>query len=233
MNAAEEAPEHSPVKTPETRIVEFDFLESLPLLERETPQDFPQGELDTAACDLGWPVFLRTDLSSAKHDGVRAVRAVDADDVLRVASGLVRDAAQKMMHPTAYVLREWIEIEHEFTAFGGLPIGSEIRMFVGPEDVFCSHYYWPEDAITQPDIPEWKAVRAEYADISPPPEVRVAAMSAAAEANHHTAMDSHAVWGVDFARSENGDWYLLDMALATDSWHPDCENSPNLTSSSA
>jgi hypothetical protein len=30
-------------------------------------------------------------------------------------------------------------------------------------------------------------------------------------------------WSVDFALGENGIWYLIDMALAKDSWHPaDC-----------
>lgn len=30
-------------------------------------------------------------------------------------------------------------------------------------------------------------------------------------------------WSVDFARDETGDWWLIDMAVAADSWHPDCE----------
>jgi hypothetical protein len=223
LNAAEVATEHSDVKTLETKVVEFGFMDALPLLEGENPKNFPHGELDTAACDLGWPVFIRTDLSSAKHDGASAVRAADADDVLPIASGLVSDAAKKMMRPAAFLVREWIDIDHSFTAFGGLPIGTEIRVFAGPDDVLCSHYYWPEDAIKQPDLPEWKEIGDEHAETSPPPEVRVAATSAATKANRHEALDDLEVWSVDFARAENGDWYLIDMALAAESWHPDCD----------
>ena len=32
-------------------------------------------------------------------------------------------------------------------------------------------------------------------------------------------------WSVDFAMTIQGNWYLIDMAVAQDSWHPeDCEN---------
>jgi len=27
-------------------------------------------------------------------------------------------------------------------------------------------------------------------------------------------------WSVDFALDANGKWWLIDMALAADSWHP-------------
>jgi hypothetical protein len=192
------------------------------MLDGEQPADFPHGEVDAAACDLGWPVFIRTDLTSAKHDGDSAVRATNADDVLPIVGGLVGESAMKQMKPAALMVREWIDIEADFTAFGGLPIGTEFRLFAGPDDVLCSHYYWPEDSIERPDDEDWKRLREASASVEPPAEVRVAATRAARLANRHEALDPLEVWSVDFARDESGHWHLIDMALAANSWHPEC-----------
>lgn len=35
-------------------------------------------------------------------------------------------------------------------------------------------------------------------------------------------------WSVDFAQDVNGDWYLIDMALGNESWHPECEKREEL-----
>jgi len=226
LDAAEAATEHSEVSTPDTEIVEFDFMDSLSMLDGDpNPDGIPIGELDTAACDLGWPVFIRSDLTSAKHSGLDAVQAYDADDVMPVVDWIMRDCAKKSMQPAAFLVREWIDIESRFTAFDGLPIGTEFRVFAGPEDVQCVHYYWPEDSIRKPSLPdsEWQEAREELADVALPSSVRVAAQSAARYANKHDALDPLEVWSVDFARDESGDWWLIDMALGVDSWHPDCE----------
>lgn len=223
LDAAEEAVEYADVETPETRLVAFDFMDSLPLLDGDVPESFPVGELDRAACDLGWPVFIRTDLTSAKHSGASAVRARDADDVMPIAKTLVEDSAMKTMQPASFLVREWIDIEHEFTAFDGLPIGTELRVFAAADTVLCEHYYWPADAIEQPDHAEWSDLRDTHASVSAPTGVRHVAQKAASRASRHPRLDPLEVWSVDFARDDSGTWWLIDMALAANSWHPDCE----------
>lgn len=226
LDAAEQACKHSPVKTPATTVVEFDFMDSLSMLDGDpNPDGIPFGDLDSAACDLGWPVFIRSDLTSAKHSGLDAVQASDADGVLPAVDSIIRDCAKKSMRPAAFLIREWIDIESRFTAFDGLPIGTEFRVFAAPEDVQCAHYYWPEDSIRNPSLPDgkWQAVREELADTALPSSVRVAAQKAARHANTHDLLDELGVWSVDFARDESGEWWLIDMAVGVDSWHPPCE----------
>lgn len=227
LPAARAATEYGDVNTPATQFVDLDFMESLSILDGDpNPDGIPWGDLDRAACDLGWPVFIRSDLTSAKHSGLDAVRATDADDVKPVVETIVRDCVHKSMQPAAFLVREWVDIEHAFTAFDGLPIGTEFRVFAGPDDILCHHYYWPADAIRDANVPDetWRAAREELADVSLPPAVRVAATSAASRANRHDALDPLEVWSIDFARDADGQWWLIDMALAAESWHPvDCQ----------
>lgn len=225
--AVEAADFYDELHVPETEIIEFDFMDSLMMLEGARPDSFPWGELDTAACELGWPVFIRTDLSSAKHDGLDGVQAAHADAVEEVAVGLVRDAAKKMMRSSAFLVREWIDIDSEFEAFDGLPIGVEFRVFATPDEALCTHYYWPEDSIEKASLPErcWQIERDHLEHARKPGWMDAAAMTAAFEADFQHGIDVPGrAWSVDFARDESGDWYLIDMALAEDSWHAeDCE----------
>lgn len=225
LGAAEEvASEYDDLHFPETEVVEFDFMEALPLLEGRTPDNFPYGELDSAACDLGWPVFLRTDLTSAKHEGLDGIQAVDADDVQEVAADLVQECAMKTMRPGAFLVREWIDVDHEFRAFGDLPIGVEFRVFATPDEHLCTHYYWPEDSIVRTSEHEsiWRNRRDELEYARKPPWLGAAARGAAFEADFQHGIDEpERAWSVDFARDEDGDWWIIDMALAKDSWRPD------------
>jgi len=220
------ADEYDDLHVPETRVVEFDFMDALAFLDGQKPSEFPYGELDSAACDLGWPVFIRTDLTSAKHDGLSAVQADDADDVVPVGSQLVSACAHKSMRPSAFLVREWVDIEAWFTAFDGLPIGVEFRAFATPDEHLCTHYYWPESSIQRASGPRhvWTRQREEAAASRRPPWLPAAARGAAFEADfQHGIDDPERAWSVDFARDERGRWWLIDMALAEDSWHPDCE----------
>lgn len=225
LPAAKKAAEfYDDVYVPETEVVQFDFMEALMMLEGARPESFPWGELDSAACELGWPVFVRTDLTSAKHRGLDAVQANHADAVERVAEALVRESARKMMKPAAFLVREWIDVDSEFEAFDGLPIGVEFRVFATPDEVLCTHYYWPEESIEKANLPEtlWKSRRDGLKHARQPPWMDAAACTAAFEADFQHGVDEPSrAWSVDFARDEDGRWYLIDMALAEDSWQPD------------
>jgi hypothetical protein len=227
MGAADAVADQYPVRTPDTAVVSIDdFTDLFAVLDGEVPATFPTDDLETAADQIGYPVFVRTDLSSAKHDGVDAVRADDAEDLQRIAAGLVADAAKKFMHPAAFLVREWIDVDSRFEAFDGLPIGVEFRVFATPDEHLCTHYYRPEDSIRDASLPErlWTDLRDELTYARKAPWFGAAARMAAFEADFRHGIDeSERAWSVDFARDENGEWYLIDMALAEDSWHPDCD----------
>lgn len=224
LPAARAVTDEYDVAVPETEVVEFDFMQTIPMLEGEPADGFPWGELDSALCDLGWPAFVRTDLSSAKHDGLEGIQANDVDDAESLVGTLVADAAKKMMRPAAILVREWIDIESEFNAFDGLPIGVEFRVFATPDEHLETHYYWPEESIENPSLPEtlWTSSRDQMALARRPPWLGAAARMAAFEADFMHGIDEpDRAWSVDFARDEDGQWYLIDMALAKDSWHPE------------
>lgn len=230
LDAAEEATAHSDVHSPATETVDFCFMDAIPILDDNPDQGrIPADDLERAATDIGFPAFVRSDLSSAKHSGIDAVRADTPDDLESVVASVVADSAHKGLYPMALLVREWIDIDHEFRAFDGLPIGAEYRLIAGPDDVQCVHYYWPEESIRDADRPpeEWQPLRDAHAAGDVLPSVRVVATRAARLANRHDALDPLELWSVDFARDADGEWWLIDMALAADSWHPECEVTTN------
>jgi hypothetical protein len=81
-------------------------------------------------CNLiGYPCFVRTDLASAKHEGESSYLIKKADDILNVILKTVEDNEVKFWmseeQPKAFLVREFLNLDAPFTAFGGLPIARE------------------------------------------------------------------------------------------------------------
>ncbi len=211
--------------TPRTKFVEFDYMDALSMLDGEDPKRFPWGELTAAVEEVGYPVFLRTDQASAKHEGPNAY-LVDGPGAIPRCTGLtIEDNAMKDLSPLAMMVREFLPIVHRFTAFRGLPIGYELRVFATAEEVVCAHYYWPEEAIRfwteAAEPPRWRVLLAAMAfDVLGTQMVLESAlqMRAVEAAKLCPAVDA---WSVDFALVADDVWYLIDMAPAEWSWHPE------------
>lgn len=186
----------------------------------------------------GMPVFLRSDFGSGKHSYTQTCYLA-ADDLPTVGQhifNLVEDQATKVwMEPDASVgsfyVRELLDVEAPFVAFGGLPIAREFRLFVRDGVVKCSHFYWQDEenilnglGWSEPAPPEgeWRgALRrmgALYAEDRALLEMAATAACATLPGD----------WSVDFLwarrREDAGArWWLIDMATAEDSWHPEHE----------
>lgn len=227
-----------PVSVPETVFVEYDFMESIQLMEGEMPDSLPWGEFVGAARDIGWPVFVRTDQKSVKHAGPGAYRAEEPDDIPTNLAVLTDHHVKANRHPAALMVREFIDINALFCAFDGLPIGREFRVFATPESVLCDHFYWPGEAISdgrgtptsmdgekELGESEWRQKLEVLENIQEDEraDLHVAATDAALSLNTAGEMPEDTAWSVDFAQDREGDWWLIDAALAEDSWHPDCE----------
>lgn len=176
-----------------------------------------------AANAIGYPVFIRTDLASAKHSGIKAIRATCQDDVERCIAEVVIDNEMKFgfgdIGPTHIMVRQWLNLHHTFTAYHGLPIAREWRFFADGERVICCHPYWPEGAVGEgkPSVCDW---RERLHDISAPPPMGLKGL--AIKAAEACGGDR---WSVDFAVDYVGDWWLIDMARMERSWHwPGCPN---------
>lgn len=170
--------------------------------------------------EVGVPAFVRTDLASAKHDGPGSYRIEKRDDIPAVLSLTAQDNEMKFWPlgptPNAFLVREWLNLDAPFSAFGGHPIAREWRYFASRKGVDCRHFYWPEHALRAADTEGWELLLSAMAADDPPDFLDVVACQAASVCS--TGADG---WSVDFAQDRDGKWWLIDMATAATSWHPD------------
>lgn len=201
--------------------------------------ELPNGEMDLLTCywpenmdDVrdaveqvnGPPAFLRTDQASNKHGMDGGSRIDSLEDVDQNVWNVVEHNKMAGMFGLPYdrfYVREWLDLEHYFTAFRGTPIAVELRFFLYEGEVHSCGFYWPKDAIRRPSIDDWEEKHMWLRD------------SAFAKGTHDRVRRyaeavaeefSEGYWSADFALTENGEWYCIDMARGEVSWHPDeCE----------
>lgn len=214
-------------RTPKTIFVPYNHGACVSLMEMEDGDPAPWNDAVTAISEaaekIGYPVFIRTDLSSAKHAGPKAYKADSMDDVVGVFARTVEDSEMKFwtaQPPEAIMVRQFLELHHTFTAFRGLPIAREFRFFANGKRVLCSHPYWPADALEDHcDAEGWQD---KLVDLCLTPSNYSELWCAAIVAADACGGDA---WSVDFAMDRDGGWYLIDMARMEDSWHwPGCPN---------
>jgi hypothetical protein len=205
---------------PKTITVPYKHHDCLSIFDGERSEEFERlsTEIMAAAQKIGFPVFIRTDLSSAKHSGPSAYK-IEVDGQNQPIAETLGDNELKFWlereGPTAFLVRQFIELDAPFTAFHGLPIAREFRFFANEDHVFCWHPYWPPTSIEEyrPSCEDWRdklaELQTEPAEIS---ELKALAMKAAGACGRDE-------WSVDFFRDVNGKWWLSDMAVAKDSYH--------------
>lgn len=216
-----------PIPMPKTVIVKIPFENFLNFLDDPSALKDYQKEIILAAKKVGFPLFLRTDLASGKHDWLETCYVEKPEKLMRNIYGVVEAnfTADPVRHPLglpcqALVFREFVELDCKFKAFNGLPIARERRYFIKDGKVMCHHPYWPEDAIRfwretkEPD--NWKEMLAEL-NLERPREIKL--LTSYAE---KVAEILEGYWSIDFAKAKTGIWYLIDAALGEESWHPKC-----------
>lgn len=222
-SALEWFPRLDGLPVPESVFVPFEWMELRAILDGRPCDEFErvvQAVVDNRF-PLDWPMFIRTDLASAKHNGPAAYRVEDVETLRDALSETVEDNEMKFWlgaeSPRALMLREWLDLNASFTAWDGHPVANEWRFFVHENRVTCSHFYWPENAISNPSEDDWRdrlrAIAREYPIGLPGMAVGAAERCA----------DLADYWSVDFAEARDGTWWLIDMATGDRSWHPeDC-----------
>jgi len=186
-------------------------------------------EIIAAAREVGFPLFLRTDEYSGKHNWDNTCYVKSEDDLESHIRTLIEESflVDMMGLPIrALVFREYIPMCNLFKAFhGNMPVNPEVRMFSKNGMVICQHDYWIEDAIEQGTpkgkLPkDWKKLlnQIKAANKASSDELYLKAQIVAV-----VLKDDN--WSIDFCRSKDSRWILIDMALASYSWHPDeCPN---------
>jgi len=180
--------------------------------------------LKEAIKKIGYPVFMRTDLASGKHQYLDTSYVDSEDKVLQNLFGLIEQNALRDLWFDTIVVREFIYLSYRFRAFGGLPIGCERRYFIRDGEVICHHPYWIKDAIKfYQQSKNWENLPWEMwlKELNTESEIEVRILTNIAEMVGSILPGS---WSVDFAKDRDGKWWLIDMALAEQSWHPPCKN---------
>lgn len=176
-------------------------------------------KIKAVAGDMGYPCFLRTGQTSAKHDWNKTCYLKRPEDVPNHVLSLVEfsEMASLMgLNWYYWVVREYLPI-NPFAAcprYSDMPVCREFRFFVEDERIICRHPYWPKHAIEQGG-----------ADISGETYQELCRMENQEALDEIASAAGRAVggsWSVDLLETERG-WYLTDMAEAHKSWHwEDC-----------
>jgi len=184
-----------------------------------------------------FPIFLRTDNSSQKHSFRKTCRLPDKKSLLGHILELVDSNMASDIMDNALVFRKWLDLDAGFSAFDGLPINVEARIFINHGEIQCIHPYWPEDAIQSWWMhkkiferqfetklpfqinPSWKSI-LKYQNKIVYDSIPI--LKNYAKLVIEKIRDDY--WSVDFALGRDGKWYLIDMAAGEVSYHyPDCK----------
>ena len=218
------------IPTPKTEIVELknQHSELIPICDGDmSPLEPNWKEILQKARKIGFPLFMRTDEFSGKHNWKKTCYVEKEENLKQNIYHLIEDSfcADVVGLPIrAIVLREFIPMKTLFTAFyGDMPVNPEIRFFIKDGEVLCWHWYWIEDAIekgTPKDkLPfDWR-YRLEDAK-----KKYLTGNDLLWLTNdvRKIAKKFDGYWSVDFCMSKDNRWILIDMAEGHKSWHPNC-----------
>ena len=170
------------------------------------------------------PVFLRTDQFSGKHSWKKSCYLDNLENVSsNLSEILIGSREVNFLGPLpieAIAVRKFIPMNNIFYAFSGdMPVNPERRYFIRDGKVECHHAYWIGDAVEKGTSKEklpnnWKDI-ARQMNMEDSEEVGLLT-----EYSQKVADVMSGYWSVDFCKSKEGDWVLIDMALGEDSWHP-------------
>lgn len=191
--------------------------------------DGEDGDVSTLAARIreaalrlgGAPVFLRTDLTSAKHDWQKSCFVGDLARVERHIYAIAEFSACADFMGLSFdtwVVRELLSTEPVFTAFWGhMPITREFRFFVKDGAIDHVQPYWPPDSIDGHTEDAWWRTKLD----------RISGLSSdeRAQLGALTVRAGEAVggfWSVDWLWTTDRGWVLTDMAEGERSfrWEP-------------
>lgn len=166
------------------------------------------------ACEIvGYPVFLRTDLSSAKHQGPKVYRIDNEDQIKDRVLHTLMDNEMKWLNPSALLFRKHLDLDSSFEMFDGFPISREWRLFVDGDEMKCFHPYWPKEVMIENNPPSgWEEILLDHHQI--PQNIEELGLVAT-----QICKELGGEWSIDFSCDRDGKWWLTDMALAQDSYH--------------
>lgn len=210
------------IPVPRTEMVKVPYEHLAVMLDGKRLPARYERRIIEATGKFNFPIFLRTDMGSAKHHWEATCFVPKMEDLFRHIWSLIDNTLAAGMFgeldPNALVFRELLPLNSFFTAFNQLPISAERRYFVRNGEVECHHPYWIHDAIERDwrqSEPDWRerlaALNKENID-----EIRLLTAYAIS-----IGKEMGGYWSIDFAEDKAGTWYLIDMAEGEKSYHPE------------
>jgi hypothetical protein len=167
---------------------------------------------------IGFPLFMRTDNSSCKHEWKSTCYVPSKNELQKHIFDLLEYSY--MQGDMSYVdkglaFREFIPLTTKFTAFSGdFPVNKERRYFIRDGKVQCHHPYWYPGSIEgHTKKKNWRPI-VDALNYETEFEKKLLTRNAELVG---TVVDGY--WSVDFAMGKNARWYLFDMARGNESFH--------------
>jgi len=174
--------------------------------------------LEPIAESLGYPCFVRTEFTSAKHDWELAcyVKAYAelADHISHIVYFSECCAPGGELGYNFWAIREFLPTMPigVCRGYSNMPICREFRFFVEDDKVVCWHPYWPRHALDDGN-PVYSGPPMSYEEFCTPPDL-AALEKIASDAGRAVG----GAWSVDLLETKRG-WFLTDMAEAHRSFH--------------
>jgi len=169
-----------------------------------------------------FPIFLRTDQSSMKHSWKDTCYLKSRDNLKHNLSMLLEEhEMQNMVGELTYddiVFRKFIPLETSFTCFhSNFPVNKEVRCFIKNGKILDLRHYWVKGAIESgtPDDDNWEIKLMRLKELTHPD------INEIIKQLEKVCKVFNEYWSVDFAKSKDGIWYLIDMARGEVSYQSD------------
>lgn len=177
-------------------------------------------DLKEASMKVGYPCFLRTDHTSAKHEWNRTCFVTAIPDLRQAVFNIAYFSDSNSM-AGELSWEKWAVREFLPTIalgwcpqYGGMPVCREFRFFVNNDEVECFHPYWPIKALQRGGIGPrgLKHLNKALYKLNEVDKTKLIKLASAAG----KAVGGR--WSVDILDTERG-WYITDMAEADKSFH--------------
>lgn len=169
-----------------------------------------------AADKLGYPAFLRTGRTSAKHEFENACYLEEGFDIKSHIGEILECSHAVSVSGVAHnvwAVREYLDGDVLFHCkqYGNFPVVRERRYFIDGDDeeILYSIPYWPKDALEagKPDVENWED-HMDFLHDFPDKGSMLA---------HDVSECVEGQWSVDVFEAEDG-LYVTDMAVAQSSY---------------
>ena len=188
--------------------------------KRPASMDRIADAINDAGDSVGWPCFLRTGLTSYKHDWQESCFLSSPLFTERHVANLCNFSMMADfigLDCSEFVVRELLQTVSSFAAFNGMPVAREVRFFFEGGRISGYQPYWPEESIETPSVEDWRSKLACVQTFTRDEIAHIAGFALiAGQAASTSGLCSD--WSVDFLYVIDRGWMLIDMAEAGNSY---------------